>query len=277
MKQKKTTLAMIAVLILAVPMVFAGTDNPFTLYGLVSDGDGTANGATVTIYPQSAPSDILTDVVGTAGNFGASGYWKLNLWNFDTQVSDGAVIVIRVEDSNDNYAETTFRINTHFGNQEVGALTLEKEKVDTPVTPSGGSRRGGGGSSSVVQFDGTEDCVPDWVCNTWSECAKDGVATCSLWADLNSCQVAYDGSNTKACDYIETKDSSGSTSEQQDKSGSGEPTGSISTEQDGDEGNLVTGGAITDVGAGNKLFAVFALAAVAGAILVAVFRKYRKK
>lgn len=66
------------------------------LYGQVYDGAIAADGAIVTLYAQKDPSVVLNDIVGIAGNFKLSSYWKLNLNNLKTTLNNGDIIVIDV-------------------------------------------------------------------------------------------------------------------------------------------------------------------------------------
>ena len=129
---KKAFTVSIILLFLVVAPVFAKT--PHTLYGKVNDGVGTANGATVKVYPEGNPSDFVTDIVGVTGNYGAANYWKVNLYNLQTEIADGSSVVIVAEDSNGNSATMVFKVDLSKGNEYVGELTLGCEGTRVPHT-----------------------------------------------------------------------------------------------------------------------------------------------
>ena len=63
------------------------------LYGQAFDGNASADGSIVAVYPLNNASDSLTDIVGIGGNFNVSSYWKVNLNDLNTNVQNGDVII----------------------------------------------------------------------------------------------------------------------------------------------------------------------------------------
>jgi len=55
-----------------------------------------------------------------------------------------------------------------------------------------------------------ETCEPDWSCSSWGSCQPDSTRACGSWADLNSCNMSYNGSNTGSCTYRRPGSSGGS-------------------------------------------------------------------
>jgi len=97
---------------------------PHALYGKVNDGVGTANGATVTVYPEGNPSDFVTDIVGETGNYGAAYYWKVNFYNLQSEVIDGSNVVIVVDDGYWAPVTMVFQVDLSKGNEYVGEMTI---------------------------------------------------------------------------------------------------------------------------------------------------------
>jgi len=72
------------------------------LYGQAFDGNASADGSIVAVYPLNNASDSLTDIVGIGGNFNVSSYWKVNLNDLNTNVQNGDVIIINLTDGGDH-------------------------------------------------------------------------------------------------------------------------------------------------------------------------------
>jgi hypothetical protein len=114
------------VFFLLIIVVNAGTNVPHTIYGYVEDGSGIADGSQVKVYPEGNSNDYITDLVGENGNYGSSGWWKVNLYNLNSQINDNDVIHITVNDGNNNVASTLINVDLSLGNQRVSDLILEQ-------------------------------------------------------------------------------------------------------------------------------------------------------
>ena len=178
------------------------------LYGQAFNGNSSADGSSISVYPQKNQSDNLTDVVGVGGNFNLSSYWKINLNSLHTELSDGDIIVIHITDGQNestryytvNSAEGIENLSLNYNpsyqdyddDNEVastdcndnnavinhGAAEICGDGIDQdctgtdlscPATTSGG---GGGGGGS-----GGGGCSYNWECSTWSDCSQDGKQT----------------------------------------------------------------------------------------------------
>ncbi len=119
---------------------YAGTANPYPVYGYVNYTDGTpADGELVTIYKAGDPLNNITAEVGSS--YGVSKYWKADLYNIPVSVTDGDTIVVNVLGKS-----TTFAVNTStkgMGGQWVSGTSLTTGNGDDDNGDSSSS--GGGG------------------------------------------------------------------------------------------------------------------------------------
>lgn len=123
---------------------YAGTANPYPVYGYVNYTDGTpADGELVTIYKAGDPSNKITAVVGSS--YGVPGWWKADLYNIPVDVGNDT-IVVHVRDKS-----ITFVVNTatSTGGQWVSDVIS--------VTKNGGDGSRSGGSSG-----GSGTYPPGW-------------------------------------------------------------------------------------------------------------------
>ncbi|MFA5175941.1 MAG: hypothetical protein WC413_01610 [Candidatus Nanoarchaeia archaeon] len=108
-------------------LVSAGT--PHTVYGYVFDAtDGTlANGATITAYIESRPSETLT------GTVDATNWWDIDVGNFPTAWSAGNNLIIKVDKS--GHKDTTNIILDTSGAQQAYDMTLLPQ-YDLDLSPT---------------------------------------------------------------------------------------------------------------------------------------------
>ncbi|MFA5175940.1 MAG: hypothetical protein WC413_01605 [Candidatus Nanoarchaeia archaeon] len=111
-------------MLLSLPLISAGT--PHINWGYVNDAvDGTlANGANVTAYIETRPTEILTDIVGVTGNSGISNAWLIDTGNFPTAWSAGNNLIIQIDKN--GYKSNTNIILDNSGSQQSVNMTLSK-------------------------------------------------------------------------------------------------------------------------------------------------------
>jgi len=104
---------------LSIGIAYAASDPKPVLYGQAFDGLAPADGLTVTVFPESNESDILTDIVGVTGNTGLSSYWKVNLQHLSRDVQNGDVVIIHLTDGIDE-TQRTYVVNLNDGAVYIG-------------------------------------------------------------------------------------------------------------------------------------------------------------
>jgi len=185
------------------------------IFGQMFDGTTPADGSIVTVYPQSDPSDTVTDIVGPTGNFGVSSYWKVNLNNLATDVQNGDVIVVNISNGNSNTVRfytvnmangaVNYSMNYNLSYQDYdsdsyfassdcndnnaalnpGASDTCGDGIDQDCSGSDTScpenTAPSGGSSSSGGGGGGGSSF-NWQCTEWSECTPQGAQTrtCTL-------------------------------------------------------------------------------------------------
>jgi hypothetical protein len=178
------------------------------LLGRAFNGLAPADGATITVFPQKFPTDILTDTVGVGGKANVSSYWKVNLFNTKNDVKDGDIIVIKLSNGTsetvwyytvnlsqgvksinplntnpafqdydtDGYFATT-DCNDYDSSINPGATDVCGDGIDQdcngadavcPTIPTTTASGGGGGGGS--------SCISQWNCSL-SECSASGKQT----------------------------------------------------------------------------------------------------
>jgi len=137
--------------------VYAGTANPYPVGGYVNYTDGTpADGELVMIYKAGDPLNNITAEVGSS--YGASGYWKADLYNIPVSVTDGDTIVVDVLGKS-----STFVVDTStkgMGGQWVSGTSLTTGNGDGDNGDSSSGGGDNGDSSSGGGGDGTYP--PGW-------------------------------------------------------------------------------------------------------------------
>ena len=120
---------------------YAGTTNSYTLYGYADypNNDTPADGESVTIFKEGDPSNNITAKVGSS--FGASGYWKCDLYNMPESVINGDTIVINVLGKS-----TSVVVDTSTGGQPVSNLA-DNGDDDNDDSGSGGNSGGNSGGT----------------------------------------------------------------------------------------------------------------------------------
>ena len=135
---------------------YAGTANPYPVYGYVNYPDGTpADGELVTIYKAGDPLNNITAEVGSS--YGVSGYWKADLYNIPVSVTDRDTIVVNILGKS-----TTFVVDTStkgMGGQWVSGTSLTTGNGgDDDDDSSGGG--GGGDGTYPPGWDATPAATP---------------------------------------------------------------------------------------------------------------------
>ena len=122
---------------------YAGTANPYPVYGYVNYTDGIpADGELVTIHKAGDPLNNITAEVGSS--YGVSRYWKADLYNIPVSVTDGDTIVVNVLGKS-----TTFIVDTSprgRGGQWVSGTSLTTGNGGDDDDDSSGGGGGGDGT-----------------------------------------------------------------------------------------------------------------------------------
>jgi len=153
---------------------YAGTVNPYPVYGYVNYTDGTpADGELVTIYKDGDPLNNITAEVGSS--YDVSGWWKADLYNIPVSVTDGDTIVVEVlGESKTRVVDTSLKDQK---NQIFSASV-------TPTPPAtsndgddngGSSRRGGGGGSGGTYPPGWGEGAPSPAATSASAAAPEPI------------------------------------------------------------------------------------------------------
>ncbi len=207
------------------------------LYGQFFNGNLNADGSTVTVYPQNAPSDNLTDFVGQNGSMNLSTYWSINLNNLNTNIQNGNIIVVQISNGvstttrfytvnlNDGTVNLSMNYNPLFqdydndhsfanvdcndNNPAINPSATDTcgDGIDQDCSgsdescpsPAPSSTGGGGGGGGGGGSGG--GCTNNWQCTAWSACASNGQQTRSC-SNSGTCLGDFGKpAETQSCNY----------------------------------------------------------------------------
>lgn len=122
----------IYVLLLLLSLGLVAAQTPGTthyLYGYVSGP--TADGSIVSVYIDG--KGTLTDVVGPSGNFGTSGWWKIDVNEFDPDPQMDEIVAVSVDDGN-GCTDSTSHTLGESGSEQVSDMDLDCDPAG-PIVP----------------------------------------------------------------------------------------------------------------------------------------------
>lgn len=131
---------MLTVFLLSAPAQ-AGTDFPYVVIGQATYPDGApADGAVVTVCVDGDPSRSTTGVVGISYSPNTPDLWKVDLFDIEGSIEDGAPMVVSIADDNSNVGRTTSVVDTS---------SMDAHRVaDIMLAPAETGSRGGGGDGT---------------------------------------------------------------------------------------------------------------------------------